>query len=353
MVYLGVGADTSVLTMEAAFSTDATALTWGSRLQPNSSLRYQDDTHHLISVGMIAPINLAEEVRSTQIIVPNPDKFRAKLAQFIEDGASNLQVVADFDQTFTRYSFNGKHYLTTFGAMQLLLAPEQLEECIRLYEHYHPLETSSTISYTEKFAHMDAWQLQAFQIMLRAPISQAELRKVLDKDCLLLRHGVDQFMTLCQQQDVKFTILSAGLGNLIDLCLEHVAAGAHAEVFANVIEFDSEGQSTRFSEPLLHSLTKPTILASKPLRKNILLLGDMPHDLLMVGHHSQDLVLSIGFFNDHERYDIADYEDKFDVLCLKDGNLEVAELITAWICGVDRPIDESPSLHSLLAYKLG
>lgn len=284
--------------------------------------------------------------------MPYPAKLTAKLAQFTKDGASNLQVVSDFDQTFTRYSLDGKDYRTTYGAMQTVLSATQIEECEQLYRHYHAIEINSSIPYREKYAYMDEWLNESNRIMMKVPFSKTELKNVLENDHLLLRHGVDPFMELCHEQDVKFTIVSAGIGNLIELCLEIIPHGNIAEVFANFIEFDSNELSTHFREPWLHSLSKPQILANQPLRKNILLLGDMPHDLLMVGHHSPDSVLSIGYFNDAERYNLAEYREKFDILCLKDGNLEVAEVITAWICGIDRPVDESPSLHSLLAYKL-
>jgi len=301
---------------------------------------------------LIAPINLLEEVRLTQIIVPNPTKLTAKLARFIQDGASNLQVVSDFDQTFTRYSLDGRKFCTTYGAMQTVLSAEQLEECSKLYDHYHPIEVDSTIPYKAKYEYMDEWLNESNRIMMKVPFHINDLKRVVDSGVLMLRHGVDAFMTLCEEQSIKFTVVSAGLGNLIQLCLDEVPSGHIAEVFANYIVFGADGMSTHFKEPWLHSLSKPTILANEPLRKNILLLGDMPHDLLMVGLHDQENLLSIGYFNDPHKYNIEDYKEKFDVLCLRDGNLEVAEVLAAWICGVDRSVDESPSLHSLLGYKL-
>mmetsp|Transcript_18705 Transcript_18705/g.33882 ORF Transcript_18705/g.33882 Transcript_18705/m.33882 type:complete len:207 (-) Transcript_18705:39-659(-) len=198
---------------------------------------------------------------------------------------------------------------------------------------------------------MEMWQTESSNVMLKVPFSEVELKKVVTGDNLLLRHGVDSFMDLCKEKEIKITIVSAGIWNLINLCLEQVPSGHIAQVFANVVEFDDQGLSSFFMKPLIHSLSKPVILANEPLKKNVILLGDMPHDLLMVGHHNQENVLSIGFFNDAERYNLSDYQDKFDVLCMRDGNFEVVELITAWICGVDREIEESRSVHNLSAFK--
>jgi HAD superfamily hydrolase (TIGR01544 family) len=198
---------------------------------------------------------------------------------------------------------------------------------------------------------METWQTVSSDVMLKVPFSQAELKKATEDSALMLRHGVDSFFSLCKEQSIPVNIVSAGIKNLIDVCLESVPAAHIARVVANVVEFDAQGISSHFCKPLIHSLSKSSVLQGQQLKKNVMLLGDMPHDLLMVDHHRQDKVLSIGFFNDAERYNIEDYRNKFDVLCLKDGNFEVAELITAWICGVDRPTDESPSLHHLSAYK--
>jgi 5'-nucleotidase len=283
--------------------------------------------------------------------VLNSSKFASKLSKFLRDGPANLEVVSDFDQTLTRYSFNDKLYSSTHGAMQSVLSAEQTKMCNELYEHYHPLETDSSIPYKEKFALMEAWNGSVSRVMLQVPFPKSELSKVLLNDKLLLRYGVEGFLSVCKAQDIPFTVVSAGLGNLIELCLGHVAGGSRAQVHANFIEFDAEGMSSHFREPFLHSLSKPSVLASRLLRKNVLLLGDMPHDLLMVGHHSPDSVISIGYFNDASRYNLADYEQHFDVLCLCDGNLEIAELMVAWVSGVSRSVDYSPSLQSLLPYK--
>lgn len=291
-----------------------------------------------------------EEEASPEIIVTNPTKFKAKIERFIRDGASNLEVVSDFDQTFTRYSVGSKKVHSTYSALQSALTPEQIEECTNLYRHYHPLETNSALSFHEKFVLMETWQSESSNAMLKVPFSEADLKKVCEADNLLLRDGVKSFLELCKEEGVPVTIVSAGIGNLINLCLEQLEGGFNVEVFSNVVEFDDLGMSSSFHKPLIHSLSKPAILAEKTLKKHVLLLGDMPHDLLMVGHHSQEDVLSIGFFNDANRYNIADYQDKYDVLCMFDGTFEVVELIASWICGVQHNLKESPITLSLAAY---
>lgn len=198
---------------------------------------------------------------------------------------------------------------------------------------------------------MEAWQAESSNVMLKVPFSEADLKKATQAGNLILRHGVDSFMELCKEKDIKLSIVSAGIWNLIAPCLDQVPAGHIAKVFANVIEFDSQGMSSSFRKPLVHSLSKPMVLADEQLNKNILLLGDMPHDVLMVSHHCQDNVLSIGFFNDADRYNLADFQDKFDIICLHDGNFEVAELITAWVCGQERENEGDPSFHCLKAYR--
>jgi hypothetical protein len=111
---------------------------------------------------------------------------------------------------------------------------------------------------------------------------------------------------------VKFTIVSAGRGDVIRGCLEELPGYAAVEIYSNFIDFDAEGMSTGFKSPLLHSLSKPRALVAKQLKKNLLVLGDMPHDMLMVSHYEQSHVLSVGYCNDETVFDLANYTNIYD-----------------------------------------
>ena len=93
-------------------------------------------------------------------------------------------------------------------------------------------------------------------------------------DKLMLREGVDKILYLCKEHCIPITVLSAGIGNMIEAALKHIEDFPQLEILANFIEFDDQNIASSFLEPLVHSQCKYIKLRGKDIRPNVILLGD-------------------------------------------------------------------------------
>lgn len=248
----------------------------------------------------------------------------------------------------SRYAYNGIKVSTSYGALENTMSEAQVQASQELRKFYHPLEIDMTIPFEQKFQFMEEWHHRGNAIICDPPFSSLRLKDAVSRGHIVLRNGTDDLLTFVHQQGIKMFIVSAGVGNVISYCLEGYFGFESVEIFSNVIDFDTEEMSTGFRSPVMHSLSKPRALTTKHLKKNVILLGDMPHDLLMVGHHDQDHVLSIGYYNDETKFDLANYTDRFDVVVKNDGNLKVVELLLNLICGASKHLEELVTLKPLV-----
>mmetsp|Transcript_18708 Transcript_18708/g.33892 ORF Transcript_18708/g.33892 Transcript_18708/m.33892 type:complete len:82 (-) Transcript_18708:907-1152(-) len=75
--------------------------------------------------------NIASSNPLEEIVVPDPTRFKAKLSRFIRDGAASLEIVSDFDQTFTRYSIGSKkvHSTGINGTQEYSIVQSSRRDC--------------------------------------------------------------------------------------------------------------------------------------------------------------------------------------------------------------------------------
>lgn len=75
----------------------------------------------------------------------------------------------------------------------------------------------------------------------------------------MLRYDVDNSLKKFNEINIPIKIVSGGVGNLIDLIIHHL--GIEAEVISNYVQFDEEGKSKCFSNPVINITTKQDVLA--------------------------------------------------------------------------------------------
>lgn len=68
------------------------------------------------------------------------------------------------------------------------------------------------------------------------------------------------------------TIVSGGLGNIIDVSLKQIVPCHNIKVIANYVQFDETGKSKSFAEPGVR-VDKSKFFAGQRVRKNILAIG--------------------------------------------------------------------------------
>jgi HAD superfamily hydrolase (TIGR01544 family) len=221
---------------------------------------------------LIAPFNSSES-----FIVTNPEAFRRKLRGFRAAGLDNIQVVSDFDATLTRArvgSYPGKTSITI--AQNTESSPKRQELIKQLIGYYHPIEMATGISDGVKAEFMKEWWGRSSEILVNDRYDENTLEQIVFQSKVFFRSGIEGLLQLCEDYEMPFFIVSAGLGNVIEIFMKSLAAKPLLKVFSNYLVEDSEGKLTIITEPCIVSIEKYLVLAGRQLRSHVLLLGDIP-----------------------------------------------------------------------------
>jgi HAD superfamily hydrolase (TIGR01544 family) len=106
-------------------------------------------------------------------------------------------------------------------------------------------------------------------------------------------------------------------------------------VVSNKMIFNPEtGICDEFAEPMIHVFNKSEIAVRESYyhktiedRKNVILLGDSLGDLKMSYGIKHDVCLNIGFLNYDDDELLKIYLEKFDIVVIDDGPMDVANMI--------------------------
>jgi cytosolic 5'-nucleotidase 3 len=207
--------------------------------------------------------------------IPNPDVFSAKVAEISKAGIGNVEVISDFDFTMTRYKVNDVKGCSTYTLLQNSVVKGNNAGSVQaLIDFYHPIEIDPSIPTHIKQQHMQEWWEKSNKLILDDGFHKNELRSFVYASPMYFRHGVQELINTCRAQNVPITILSGGIGNLIEVSLSEIVNIDKIKIFSNFIEFDDQGRSLKFLEPEIRA-DKSKILNGISNRKNLILLGDL------------------------------------------------------------------------------
>lgn len=276
---------------------------------------------------------IASKSTSVEVFIPHPEEFYQKIQALQADGTRHLSVISDFDQTLSKYRACGEVEYSTFNVLEdfPLFTSEFKDYMKTLFDRYFPLEYDSRLSLSSRIQHMQTWWSLTFEKYLQLGITKSHLQGLIDHSKVQLRHGISELMSLCRDLEVPVTVVSAGLGDLINLCLR-VIGFDRTHIVSNFMVFDTEGHLTGFAEPLIHSLNKSIALQGQ-ITPNAVVLGDRPKDMEVIQDLNLRIPLKIGFFNGCPRLNRADFESSYDLLVLNDGDLDVVVNIIEVISG--------------------
>ncbi|CAF1045860.1 unnamed protein product [Adineta ricciae] len=268
------------------------------------------------------------------------------IRSLINDGRKMLHVVTDFDYTLTMYEKDGIIVPSTFGVIvnneQLTLPDGSFvrDRAAELRAKYHPIEHDVHLTVEEKTPHMVEWWHQLQSLLLRSNLNQSFIHQLVNQSELHLRNGVREFITELLQSQTPILIFSAGLGDVIELCLKkeipefkHNHESSH--IVSNFIQYDSNGSLISFSKKVMHSLNKnehelhdTSYYQSILKRPNVILLGDSLGDVGMVGGMKNlKHVLKIGYLNRSTPAKLEVYKNVFDIVICDDQSFHIPNVI--------------------------
>ena len=232
---------------------------------------------------------------------------------------NNYYVVADFDRTIT----NGNSQTSwSILANSNLVPKEYVEERTKLYAKYRPIELDNSLEYAEKSKLIREWFKKHIELFVKYKISEDIFIKA-SKDLKIMefRKGAKEFIKFLHFNKVPLIIISAGVGNFIELFLKHNnCMYDNIYISSNKIIF-KDGVANGVDSNIIHSLNKnevslpKEVLAKLQKRSNVLLLGDQVTDLKMVDKTLHENVLTVGF--ETLELPVDELKRNFDIVCEK------------------------------------
>ena len=272
------------------------------------------------------------------IIIPDQTELTKKIEAIKQEGKDSLHIISDFDRTITKafskgkkipsliYHLRNEHYLTE----------DYSAKAFALYEKYHPLEVSTTVSDEKKNKAMLEWWSTHYKLLVESGLNEKTIKQaikdIVKKQEINLRLGVNEFLKLVGKRNIPLVVLSSsGVGNMIlELLKELKVMNNNIHFIGNTLEFDKEGKFIGVKDnKIIHSFNKNEAeLASLSIyqelikRKNVILLGDSLGDIKMIEGFPYNNLIKIGFYNDATEENIEDFKKNFDVVITNDGSFE-------------------------------
>ncbi|MCI8309364.1 MAG: hypothetical protein HFJ45_04005 [Clostridia bacterium] len=240
----------------------------------------------------------------------------------------NYYIVSDFDQTIT----SGKS-IGTWG-ININRSENFIKERDKLYNKYRPIEIDNNISKDEKFKAMKEWYEKSLNLLLEYKLEEKELIENVTSNRFKLRNGAIEFLNKMNKDNVPVLILSAGIGNVINMVLEHNnILFENIYLDSNILKFEN-GIAKGISNNVIHTMNKNSKALIQKFgdkiegRKNIVLFGDILSDINMVSKDDLARTITVGFLDSKIDENIEFYKNNFDIVCTEDTSfIDVMEIL--------------------------
>ncbi|HLD21585.1 MAG TPA: hypothetical protein VJB65_01680 [Patescibacteria group bacterium] len=268
------------------------------------------------------------------ISIQKQNQLQQKLQTMIQDGASKLHIITDFDGTLTKPYLHGK---PTPSLISLLrdgeyLTPAYRKRAHELYEQYHAIEKDPNVPRGTKKKLMEEWWRKHCELLIKEGLTLTDLRSIAESRSLEFRNNLLHTLDLLHEYSIPLVIMSSsGVGDAISLMLgeaDHLYDNMY--IITNSFEWDINGKAIYIQEPLIYSLNKdetllqsyPTIYSAIKDRTNVILLGDNIEDRGMIEGFPYKNLITIGFLpHEYKKYQ-KQFEKKFDVLLSADASMD-------------------------------
>lgn len=251
-----------------------------------------------------------------------------------------LIIIADFDRTVTTsFLAPGIPGASSHGILEACksLTPEYRDKAQSLFDKYHPIENSPTLTREEKLPIMQEWYKKSHALLMQENITEQVIREAVKEASVRIRPGFRELMQQAKEAGIPLVVFSAGLGNVVQEVLrQRLEGGEELPVVSNWLHFGANGKVCGFAEPLTHMFNKDGERIIEQLgtkwervaqgRDCALLLGDGLGDATMANGLGLRSVARVGFLNEvspaEQRKRLHKYTKAFDAVILADGPMD-------------------------------
>ncbi|VVC26121.1 HAD-like domain,Pyrimidine 5'-nucleotidase, eukaryotic [Cinara cedri] len=292
------------------------------------------------------------------IHIGREDVTAVKIRQLVSGGPDKLQVISDFDRTISRSEYNNQPVLSSFGVFEMSdsLSNDYKKKALELLHKYRPIEDDTQMTVAEKLPYIEQWWTSSSNLLKGLNFKYEDITKSIEKADVKLREGIEKVFEKLYKQNVPLIILSAGIGDVVELILKHNnLVTDNVSVVSNFLKLskNDNGMSTIQgfkNEKLIHVFNKnehayidthknDTLIKN---RSNVILLGDSLGDANMDGNIPYNTVLRIGFLNcnltENEQAHLDRYKQAFDIVLVQDQTMELLNYLLDEIIGVTKSV---------------
>jgi 5'-nucleotidase len=226
----------------------------------------------------------------------------------------SFYIITDFDRTLTT-----KESETSIGIVPKYLGGECLEERMKIFNYYRPLELDYTLDVTDKQKIMKEWANKSFTLVSKY-ITEDNINKALENSNLHFRKGAKEFLVKMNTINVPIIIMSSGVGNIVKAFLEkEKCLFDNIKIVSNFYEF-TNGKTHIDLKNIMATVNKEYKRIPENIRNEIeqkqsgLIFGDLIEDIKMANMEKVSTTITFGFLDANVEQNLEEFNKNFDVV---------------------------------------
>ena len=234
-------------------------------------------------------------------------------------------IVTDFDRTLTT-----KQSEPSMGIIPKFLGGKCLEERLKIFNHYRPIELDYTLEEELKQKYMRDWAKESFNLLSKYVTEEVVAKSLINAN-LHLRIGVKEFLKKLNEKNIPVIIMSSGIGNIVEGFLKKEnCLYNNTVIVSNFFEF-CENKVKIDLNNIMSTSNKEYIRTPKNVRDKIenknagLLFGDLVEDLKMVNKEILNKTLTFGFLDDNVEDNLEKFNNNFDIVLTENADFNIVK----------------------------
>jgi len=241
-----------------------------------------------------------------------------KIKKLNSISVNDVYILADFDGTITEDNSDSS-WASIFKNPKV--TKDFVDECIRVFSHYHKFEIDESLLVQEKMSIMSEWYRKNIETLINFGITEEIINYAANNESIMaFRDGALEFLKQMNKKNIPIIIISAGVGNIIEqFLIRNNCNYPNIHICSNFLEYNVGVVSGVRNNNLIHPLNKNEISLSSDIKKiisrreNIIILGNNITDVNMVS--SNKSVYKIGFLDENIEDRIESFKENFDIVC--------------------------------------
>ena len=256
---------------------------------------------------------------------------------------TDTYILTDFDRTLTLGSS-----MTSWSVLSKSpdVSKEYIDERNALYEIYRPIEVDETMDFAKRSAKMCEWWQRHIELFQKYALKESVILKAAqDIQVMAFRPGAEEFLKYTYQHQIPVIIISAGIGNFIQLFLESKGVMyPNIHIVSNFILF-TNGVATGVGKNIIHSLNKNEVSLDSQILSEIngrnteVIMGDLLADLKMADENNGKRKIKVGFLEPENENLEEQYKEAFDII-MKEESFTTLQQLFNWTDSTKRSYKE-------------